>query len=219
MTWNAPRQLRRSPCPTKHPRSTLVLEPSDWLSFRSQQPDVRAHSEVVILVNRLRSLVKTAAWKVSSPAVHHLDTRIDELAAEERSIHSALGRQDEKLEAIGNRIAALEELGQTMAFVRALHSRVGVLDALSARIGTLDELGRLLGGTNLPEQVTELDERINKLSVTLDEFIASADLESVLGMAAALQRFAETLSDRLARTLAELESLSASVNSTLRPEP
>lgn len=139
------------------------------------------------------------------------------MALEDRDIHTALARQEAKLEAINSRIAAIEQLGETMAMVRALHGRVGVLDALSARIGTLDELGRLLGGTNLPEQVAELDERIGSLSEKLEAFIAQADLESVLGMAAALQRLAETLSDRLAVALTERESLSASAIGPSRP--
>lgn len=185
----------------------------------ASDPAVVPYSEVAILPHRLRKLARSAAWKISSPAVHHLDTRIDEVAREERDIHAALARQDATLQAIGNRIAAVEELGQTMALVRALHDRVGIIDALGARIGVLDELGRALSGSNLPAQVAELDERIDTISRTLEAFIAQADLESVLGMAAALQRFVETLSDRLALTLAELESLSASVNGTPRAEP
>ncbi|MGH8975283.1 MAG: hypothetical protein ACRD0C_19025, partial [Acidimicrobiia bacterium] len=168
--------------------------------------------------SRLRSFVKAAVWKASSPAVHHLDVRFDELAVEEREIQAALRRHEERLAEINSRLAAVEGPGVTLGLVRALHNRVGVLDALSARIGTIDELGRMFTGTNLPEQISEVDERVRQLTATLDAFIAEADLESVLGMAAALQRFVETLSERLASTLAELESLSASVNGIPRRE-
>jgi archaellum component FlaC len=178
-----------------------------------------SHKEVYVLSNRLRSVLKKMAWKISSPAVHHLDMRMDELADEERDIHAALARQDEQLEAISHRLAAIDDLGQTMALVRELHARVGVLDAVAARITVLDELGRVLGGSNLPEQVAMLEEKVNGISETLDTLVAQADLDSILGMASALQRFVETLSDRMALTLAQLESLAASVNGSPRHEP
>jgi hypothetical protein len=172
-----------------------------------------------VLTNRLRSVLKKVAWKLSSPAVHHLDMRMDELAGEERDIHAALARQAEQLDAISHRVAVIEELGETMALVRDLHARVGVLDAIAARIAVLDELGRVLGGSNLPEQVGMLDEKVSGISETLDALVAQADLDSVLGMAAALQRFVETLSHRMALTLAQLESLAASVDGNPRHEP
>jgi hypothetical protein len=174
---------------------------------------------VSVLNNRLRSVLKKTAWKISSPAVHHLDMRMDQLAGEERDIHAALARQDEQLEAISRRLAGIDDLGQTMALVRDLHARVGILDAVAARIAVLDELGRVLGGSNLPEQVAMLEVRVNGISETLDGLVAQADLDSILGMASALQRFVETLSDRMALTLAQLESVAASVNGSPQHEP